>query len=107
MRGEVQTSFSICRFDTTCLSRSILELWSFDINAIRQLETTTQIVAYLASVQISPVYHLDFVAENWLGDLTYNIDDNIINAKSAKMVYAIQATSGDEMNTKIDVSTPR
>ncbi|XP_067935970.1 patched domain-containing protein 3-like [Watersipora subatra] len=89
-------------YGDACVSRSLLELWEFDQQKIGALLSTTQIVKYLASVTLSPVYNLPFIAEDWLGDLTYNVDGEIISAKVAKMVYAIQATSGDQMNTQID-----
>ena len=59
---------------------------------------------YLASVKRSPVFKSPYKPEEWLGELTYNVDGEIISAQAAKMLYVIKATSGDEMNTKIDVS---
>ena len=59
---------------------------------------------YLASVKRSPVFKSPYKPEEWLGELTYNVDGEIISAQAAKMLYVIKATSSDEMNTKIDVS---
>lgn len=43
--------------------------------------------------------------KNWLGDLSYNDQNQVVGAKAAKMLYVISSTSGDEMNTKIVVSS--
>ena len=94
----------ISRFGTTCLSKSLLELWEFNPEKINSFSTSTQIVKYLASVKRSPVFKSPYKPEEWLGELTYNVDGEIISAQAAKMLYVIKATSGDEMNTKIDVS---
>lgn len=68
------------------------------------MESTTEIVDYLSTVRRSPVYGMPYRLEDWLGDLTYDLDGKIISAKSAKMMYFLKATSDDEMNTQIVVS---
>ncbi|KAF6037774.1 PTCHD3 [Bugula neritina] len=85
-----------------CVSRSILELWEFDESRINKLKSSSEIINLLAYTERSPVFDDPFEGSDWLGDLTFNIDGGIINAKAAKLVYAIKATSGDELNTRID-----
>lgn len=82
-----------------------MELWEFNPKKIDSFKTSSQIVNYLDSVERSPVFKNPFNAVEWLGDLTYNADGEIISAKAAKMVYVIEATSGDEMDTSVQVST--
>lgn len=79
-------------------------MWEFDESRINKLKSSSEIINLLAYTERSPVFDDPFEGSDWLGDLTFNIDGGIINAKAAKLVYAIKATSGDELNTRIDVS---
>lgn len=86
-----------------CWSNSILELWSFNQEEIDKLESVEQVSEVLDSVTKSPVYGFDFKPQDWLGEVSYNEEGKIIQARAAKMLYVIQATSSDEFNNKIVV----
>lgn len=87
-----------------CWSNSILELWGFNEEAINQLETDEDVVKKIRETKNSPIYQLEFQPRQWLGDLTYDDNGNVIGAKAAKMLYVIKASSTDDMNNKIVVS---
>lgn len=77
-------------------------MWRGD--ELRSLESTTQIVDSLQSVEKSPVFDDSFSPEDWLGDLTYDADGRIISAKAAKMLYILEATTVNVLTTNVPVS---
>ncbi|XP_067927836.1 patched domain-containing protein 3-like [Watersipora subatra] len=93
---------SICiRLSGQCLSNSILELWDFDAEAIGKLERVEEVIEKIASTSVSPVTKMKFVPTNLFGEITYDQDDRIVGAKATKMMYIIEATTTNELDTKV------
>lgn len=88
-----------------CWSNSILQLWNFNELAIDNIQTKKEVLDRISYFTSQGTSNTEFVPSNWLGDISYDEAGEIIGAKAAKMLYVIQATSTDEMNTKILVIT--
>lgn len=97
----------LCHYSLSghCWSNSILELWGFDKDSIDQLKTNEDVVKKIRETKNSPVYQMEFQPKEWLGELTYDDNGDLVKAKAAKMLYVIKATSTDDMNNRIVVST--
>ena len=93
-----------CRLSGHCWSNSILELWEFDGETIKNLESIDQVTDKIASTSTSPMYNFKFVPTDWLGDITYDESGKIVGARAAKMLYVLNATSTNEFATNILVS---
>lgn len=92
------------RLSEHCWSNSILELWEFDGEEIDKLKSIEQVSEKLHSTTTSPLYNFEFVPSNWLADIKYDENGNIIGAAAAKMLYVLQATSTNELDNKVVVS---
>lgn len=96
-----------CRLSDKCWSNSLLELWDFDKEKINGIKSAEEIQEKIAETTLSPVYQTEYTAKDWLGGLSYDDTNSLVDAKAAKMLYVIKATSTDDLNNRIVVRNNR